>query len=224
MKAKFISKILFLFICLCAFASSAVAQEKPIVIEVAEIGVKTGDTEIDKLTETLEKFISRLEKEPATTIGYIDTPVNTELGKKIKAFVANAGLESRVKFWGALRRPEGYRSSFGFGFYLVPQGAEIPYRCILEACECPQLNIEAFENAVNRKPFLNFTVKVEGGDIQGTPSYKWTVSAGKIVEGQGTPTIKIDAQGAKEIIAIVEIGGVCDECPRKATFTTKIQQ
>lgn len=223
MKTKFVSKIFFLFICFCAFASSTVAQDKPQAIEVVEIGVKTGDTEIDKLTETLEKFISRLEKEPATTIGYIDTPVNTELGKKIKLFVANAGLENRVKFWGTLRRPEGYRFPFGFSFYLVPQGAKIPYRCIIEPCECPDLSIEAFENAVNRKSFLHFTAKIAGGDIQGTLSYKWTVSAGKIVEGHGTLTIKVDAEGAKEITATVEIEGVCHECPREATFTTKIQ-
>ena len=54
-------------------------------------------------------------------------------------------------------------------------------------------------------------------------TYKWTISAGAIIEGQGTPTIKVDAAGAAEITATVEIGGVCDECERKATFKTKIQ-
>ena len=220
MKAKFVSKIFFLFICLCA--SSIVAQEKPRVIEFAQFGVEPGETEIDKLTETLEKFISRLEKEPETTKGYIEVPENIELGKKIKLFVAAAGLESRVKFQGEFKFPERYWSPYRVNFYLVPQGAEIPCGFILEPCICPTLNVDAPAIVINRNSVLTFTAKVGDGDVDGI-SYNWQVSAGKIIEGQGTPTIKVDAQGAKEVTTTVTIGGFCETCHRLASFTTKIQ-
>ncbi|MBA3601896.1 MAG: hypothetical protein H0W45_11820 [Acidobacteria bacterium] len=63
---------------------------------------------------------------------------------------------------------------------------------------------------------------VSGGS-QDDITYNWKVSAGRIIEGQGTATIKVAAEGAKEITATVEIGGVCEECLRGASFKTKIQ-
>ena len=223
MKAKLVSKIFFVFICLCACASSIVAQEKPRAIEFAQVAVKSGETEIDKLTETLEKFISRLEKEPETTKGYVEVPENIELGKKTKLFVAAAGLESRVKFQGVFKFPERYWSPLHINFFLVPQDAEIPYSFILEPCICPTLNVNAPANSINRNSVLTFTAKVGDGDVEGI-SYNWQVSAGKIVEGQGTPTIKVDAQGAKEVTATVKIGGFCETCNPTASSTIKIQQ
>ena len=141
MKAKFVSKIFFVFICLCACASSIVAQEKPRAIEFAQVAVKSDETEIDKLTETLEKFISCLEKEPATTRGFINVPVNTELGKKIKLFMANAAMESRVSFLGEAKHLKYYHFS-DINFFLVPKNAEIPRIYTLEPCICPTLNVK----------------------------------------------------------------------------------
>ncbi|MGI8639673.1 MAG: hypothetical protein ACR2MG_06935, partial [Pyrinomonadaceae bacterium] len=202
MKAKFVSKIFFLFICFCAIASAIHAQEeKQRVIEVGRVGGKSDETKIDRLIKTLEKFISRLEKEPATTEGFINVPVNTELGKKIKLFVANAGMESRVRFLSDSKNPK-YNHTYVINFLLVPQGAEIPKIYTLGPCICPTLDVIAPEIVTNQNSVLTFEAKAGDGDIDGL-SYHWYISAGKIVEGQGTPTIKVDAEGVKEVTATV---------------------
>jgi len=222
MKTKFVSKIFFLFICLYVFASAIAAQEeKPQVIEFDRVSVKPDKTELGKLTETLENFISRLEKEPATTGGFIDVPVNTELGKKIKLFVANVDMESRVRYLSDSKHPK-YHHFFIIHFLIVPQGAEISPIYTLAPCLCTTLDIIAPENVTDQNSVLTFKAKVGDGDIDGL-SYNWYVSAGKIVEGQGTPTIKVDPKGAKEVTATVQIGGFCEACARTASSTTEIQ-
>ncbi len=222
MKAKLNFKIFFAFFCLTVFASTITAQEeKPRVIEFAQVGVKSNETEIDRLTETLEKFISCLEKEPATTRGFINVPVNTELGKKIKLFMANAAMESRVSFLGEAKYLKYYHFS-DINFFLVPKNAGIPRIYTLEPCICPTLNVIAPEIVTNQNSVLTFEAKVGDGDIDGL-SYHWQVSAGKIVEGQGTKAIEVDAKGANEITATVTIGGFCETCMKVASFITKIK-
>jgi len=224
MNTKHLSKIFFLSIFLYAFSLAIVAQEeKPRVIEFAQVWITQGEADIDRFIEPLEKFIGCLEKEPDTTKGYIEVPENTELGKKIRIIVATAGLKSRVKFLGVLKYPERYWSPGDINFYLVPQGAEIPYESTLKLCICPTLNVDAPENVINQNSVLTFKAKVGDGDIDGL-SYTWQVSAGKIVEGQGTPTIKVDAQGAEEVTAIIKIGGFCETCMPTASNTIRIQQ
>jgi hypothetical protein len=222
MLAKLNFKIFALFICFCTFASATVAQEeKPRVIEIAMVGERSDDLRIEKLAETLEKFISRLEKEPETTKGFINVPINTELGRKIKLFVANAGTENRVSFLSDSKNPK-YNHTYTINFLLVPQGAEIPKIYTLGPCICPILDIIGHEFVSSETSTLNFTAKAGDGDINGL-SYEWNLSAGKIVEGQGTETIKVEAQDAKEITATVYVGGFCENCSRTRSFTTKIQ-
>ena len=225
MKIKLVSRIFFTSICLCAFASLIVAQEKPRIVEFAKVNVNPKETEIDKLTATLEKFLSRLDKEPETTDGYIDVPTNIELGRKLQLFMANDALKNRVKFWGEMKQPELYRIDFGVNFYLIPQGAQIPYERVNEPCICPVIDVVAPENVVKGNSVLAFTAELEG-ENQKEIKYKWFLSAGRIIEGQGTKTIKVDAEDAKEVTATVRFSGSCDDeiCPLTISGITKIQQ
>ncbi|MDQ3714334.1 MAG: hypothetical protein M3388_19255 [Acidobacteriota bacterium] len=191
------------------------------MIVVGRVGERSDETRIDKLTEILGNFISRLEKEPVTTKGFINVPVNTELGKKIKLFVANAGMESRVRYLSDSKNPK-YNHTYVINFLLVPQGAEIPGIYTLGPCICPTLDVIAPEIVTNQNSVLTFEAKVGDGDIDGL-SYHWQVSAGKIVEGQGTKAIEVDAKGANEITATVTIGGFCETCMKTASFITKIK-
>lgn len=50
------------------------------------------------------------------------------------------------------------------------------------------------DNIVLGEP-VTFTSNVTGGSSNITPTYNWTVSAGTIIEGQGTPTIRVDTTG-----------------------------
>jgi len=197
-------------------------EEKPQVIRFAKVIVEKGETETDKFIEPLKKFVSRLEKEPETTKGYIQVPDNIELGKRLRMIVVAAGMESRVRFSDALKYPEHYWFPGSVYLYLIPQGAELYAIQERDPCLCPTLDIDAPEKVINRNSILTFRVNVGYGDIEGL-KYTWTVSAGKIVEGQGTTIIKVDAEGAKEVTATVQIGGFCETCNRTVSFTTKIQ-
>ena len=222
MKVKIISKIFAAIFCSIVFVSEIHAQEKPKSFLIDEI--TDSDTKNFQIVEQkIEKFISRLIKEPLETKGYIEIPENTEIGKQIKSQIdKNADVKTHISFWGKLKHPEYYRSGFGVGLYIIPLNAEIPDMCILETCVCPNLIIETSISKENNNPILIYELKASGGNIEIT--YHWKVSAGEIVEGQNTPVIKVDAKAAKEITATVELGGLCEECVHEASFTSKIEE
>lgn len=67
--------------------------------------------------------------------------------------------------------------------------------CAVVQPVCPNIEIVCPTNAGIDQP-LTFTSRVAGGsNPASTPVYNWTVSAGTIIEGQGTNTIKVDTRG-----------------------------
>lgn len=59
---------------------------------------------------------------------------------------------------------------------------------------CPTIEIVCPTNVRLDQP-LTFTSRANGGTPSIPPVYNWTVSAGSIIEGQGTNTIKVDTSG-----------------------------
>jgi hypothetical protein len=61
---------------------------------------------------------------------------------------------------------------------------------------------------------ITFTASVNGGTAGVNPTYNWKVSAGKILSGQGTPTITVDTTGlaGQPISAVLEVMGYNLEC------------
>jgi len=59
---------------------------------------------------------------------------------------------------------------------------------------CPAIEIVCPTNIGIDQP-LTFTSRATGGTPSITPVYNWTVSAGSIIEGQGTDTIKVNTTG-----------------------------
>ena len=78
---------------------------------------------------------------------------------------------------------------------------------------CPTSVIVCPENIVADAP-LKFSTTVTGGLAGVTPLYNWTVSAGRIVEGQGTSSITVDTAGlaGQTVKATVSIGGYNLDC------------
>lgn len=78
---------------------------------------------------------------------------------------------------------------------------------------CPHVQIICPQNVVLDQP-LTFTSNVAGGTNVGTPIYNWTVSAGTIIEGQGTPIIKVDITGlaGQTVTASLSMGGYPIDC------------
>ena len=79
---------------------------------------------------------------------------------------------------------------------------------------CPAIEIICPTNIGIDQP-LTFTSRVHrrsSGNV--TPVYNWTVSAGTIIEGQGTNTIKVDTTGlaGQTVRASLSMGGYTLEC------------
>jgi PKD domain-containing protein len=74
---------------------------------------------------------------------------------------------------------------------------------------CPAIEISCPTNVGIDQP-LTFTSRYSGGvPANITPVYNWTVSAGTIIEGQGTDTIKVDTKGlaGETVRASLSMGG-----------------
>ena len=70
---------------------------------------------------------------------------------------------------------------------------------------------------------MTFTANVNGGS-QTNPTYDWTVSAGSIESGQGTPviTVRAPSDGTTNVTATVNIGNLCASCPSTASETAPV--
>ena len=78
---------------------------------------------------------------------------------------------------------------------------------------CPNVSIYCPDVQQAGTP-VTFTASVSGGTPGVTPVYNWVISAGKILSGQGTPTITVDTAGlaGQPITATVEVAGYNLEC------------
>ena len=78
---------------------------------------------------------------------------------------------------------------------------------------CPAVSVTGPTTTGVDQP-LTFTSNYNGGTPGITPVYNWTVSAGTIVEGQGTDRIKVDTKGfaGQTIRASLSLGGYNLEC------------
>ena len=87
---------------------------------------------------------------------------------------------------------------------------------------CPNVLITCPDRVVANQP-LTFSATATGGSGNVTPVYKWTVSAGRIIEGQGTTSIKVDTTGlgGQTIKAAFSVDGYPKDC--SASCGTQIQ-
>ena len=78
---------------------------------------------------------------------------------------------------------------------------------------CPNVVVNCPENVVLGEP-VTFTSNVTGGSSNITPTYNWVVSAGTIIEGQGTNTIRVDTTGlaGQTLTATLSMDGYGLEC------------
>ena len=78
---------------------------------------------------------------------------------------------------------------------------------------CPSVQVSCPQSVAIDQP-LTFTSNVTGGTNVGTAIYNWTISAGTIIEGQGTPTIKVDTTGlaGQTVRATLSMGGYPLDC------------
>jgi hypothetical protein len=82
------------------------------------------------------------------------------------------------------------------------------------APKCPQLVIACPLETVEQDTQLRFSALVAGDDPNAALTYSWSLSNGRISEGQGTPSIIVDTtgMGGRRITAKVLVGGLGRDC------------
>jgi hypothetical protein len=88
---------------------------------------------------------------------------------------------------------------------------------------CPAVEVTCPTSLGVDQPLV-FTSTYNGGTPGITPAYNWTVSAGTIMEGQGTDRIKVDTTGlaGQTIRASLSLGGYNLECAADCAVTIPV--
>jgi len=84
---------------------------------------------------------------------------------------------------------------------------------------CPVVSVSCPSLLKDGQP-ITFTASVVGGDPSVVPGYTWTIAAGRIIEGQGTSSIKVvDPRGfgGHAYTAAVSISGFDPNCAHTAS-------
>lgn len=90
---------------------------------------------------------------------------------------------------------------------------------------CPDIIVTASGEGAEAGATVTFSVSVAGSAPSATPTYRWSVSTGRIVSGQGLPSISVDTSGAagKAIKATVEVGGYDRSCVTEASGVARVK-
>lgn len=89
------------------------------------------------------------------------------------------------------------------------------------ARQCPVIKVSCSSEPVPTGAEASFSAEVTGRGATFKPSFKWEVSAGSIVSGDGTTSIKVDTTGLgnQAVTATIEVEGLSPVCERTASCT-----
>jgi hypothetical protein len=132
--------------------------------------------------------------------------------------------ETKLGMEGVLSVDGGYRDAPTIEFWIVPKGALPPTPTPLygesQVFNCP--NIRIVEGAMNLDLSKTAAFSVITDPEVKEIAFNWSVSAGKIVRGQGTKMIEVDTAGNKEITVFTEAEGFPLPCNRTAVQTFEV--
>jgi hypothetical protein len=88
---------------------------------------------------------------------------------------------------------------------------------------CPTVAVTCPDETEVGSPIV-FTANMAVGTPAPEVTYQWTVTAGTIVEGQGTNSVKVDTKNlaGKTVTATVKVGGIDPACNSTASCTTEV--
>jgi hypothetical protein len=96
----------------------------------------------------------------------------------------------------------------------------------VRVCECPSLSVSGPAGVTLPGDAMTFTANVVGGTQQSV-TYNWSVTAGTIESGQGTPSITVrtdQSMADGNVTATVNVGGLDPDCncPSEASETAPV--
>ena len=88
---------------------------------------------------------------------------------------------------------------------------------------CPVVSV-SYPSDINLARPITFEATVTGGAPELKPAYTWSISAGKIIAGQGTSKLTVDGSNltGQELTATVLVGGADPSCPTTASATLPV--
>jgi hypothetical protein len=89
--------------------------------------------------------------------------------------------------------------------------------------KCPAIAVECPTEIIQANSPMTFTARVSEAPAHTRLTFNWSVSAGSISSGQGTPAISVDTTGLdnQQLTATVEVGGLTGSCEKVASCTYK---
>jgi hypothetical protein len=92
------------------------------------------------------------------------------------------------------------------------------------AQECPRIEVMCPTEMLEQGTPMTFSASVSGGEPNAQFTFNWTVSAGTITSGQGTPSVTLDTTGlgGQIIKATVEVGGLPQSCASTGSCEAKM--
>jgi hypothetical protein len=200
------------------------SQIKVYASKVAEL-----DREVPNETfvKTVKAFISKLAKSPDGTTGFIAIAGDALTREKIARTIIKKSPKVRQRI-EISRAGTRYNKNWDANeFWLIPRGAERPYIPKTGDCDCPQIEVSGKEKVTSDTKEVFFSVSISGANQDSLIRYRWTVSGGTVISGQGTPMIAVRPKSTAVIIkAEVKLAGLAEKicnCLESASFTTKIE-
>ncbi|MGB7209405.1 MAG: hypothetical protein WBD27_12140 [Pyrinomonadaceae bacterium] len=105
-------------------------------------------------------------------------------------------------------------------FWRVPPGANNPLCDRCDKTACPTISVIGPAGITEPGELFFFSAKIDG-EVPKNISYRWSVSKGEVIEGQGSLSIKVRAEWKTEITltATLEVVGLPEGCPKAASET-----
>ncbi len=186
----------------------------------------------------LVRYARQLKREPQTKayiIAYSPRIRNRE-GSSYWSIAENQLLTTKAQISHAYGIKEGriigidggIREDATVELWILPVGAKPPApRDEFQAAdviECCLIRVEGEIYVYKKETPLKFKAVPSLGSCPQITSYHWSVSSGKIIGGQGTDTILIDASGTadRNVTAIAAAEGLSSECINRDAYTTAI--
>lgn len=96
--------------------------------------------------------------------------------------------------------------------------------CMTVVIPCPIVSVSCPSRADSKQPIV-FEATVSGGYTDLKPTYAWSVTAGRIISGQGTTKIMVDASNVagQSITASVTVGGYNPRCSGTTAMCTVLE-
>jgi len=105
-----------------------------------------------------------------------------------------------------------------------PQFSICPSRATNQDTPCPIFQVECSDTEPAGKAIVFRVPGLYGPRPLGKVSYRWKVSAGRIIKGQGTNTIVVDTRdvNAESITGGVKVGGFPQDCSLVAKCSVQL--